>query len=80
MTAPFGRIDGTDRVELSREAIKKTGVDSVTLPAKTSGAPERKIREMPMKRVSRVFDAQKNNQVKNNFTGVPEADPRACFY
>ena len=22
---------------------------------------------------------QKNNQVKNNFTGVPDADPRACF-
>ena len=32
-----------------------------------------------MKKVSRVFDVQKNNQVKNNFTGVPDADPRACF-
>ena len=57
---------------------KKTGIDSVTLPAKTSRAPERKIREMPMKKVSRVFDVQKSNQVKNNFTRVPDADPRAC--
>ena len=79
VTAPYGRMDDTGRVEFSRETIKKTGVDSVTIPAKPSGAPERKIREMPMKIVSRVFDAQKNNQVKNNFTGVPEADPPACF-
>ena len=71
-TAPYGRIDDTGRVELSREALKKTGVDSVTLPAKTSRAPERKKRELPMKKESRVFDVQ-------NFTGVPDADPRACF-
>ena len=32
-----------------------------------------------MKNVSRVFDVQKNNQVKNNFTGVSDADPRSCF-
>ena len=32
-----------------------------------------------MKKVSRVFDVQKNNHVKNNFTRVPDADPRACF-
>ena len=25
------------------------------------------------------MDVQKNNQLKYNFTGVPEADPRACF-
>ena len=79
VNAPYGRIDDTGRVELSRETIKKTGIDSVTLPAKTSRAPERKIREMPMKKVTRVFDVQKNNQVKNNFKGVPDADPRACF-
>ena len=40
LTAPYGRIDGTGRVELSQETMKKTGADSVTLPAKTSGAPE----------------------------------------
>ena len=32
-----------------------------------------------MKKLSRVFNVQKNNQVKNNFTGVPDSDPRACF-
>ena len=79
VTAPYGRIDDMGRVELSLETIKKTGVDSVTLPVNTSRAPETKIREMPMKKVSRVFDVQKNNQGKNNFTGVPDADLRACF-
>ena len=69
VTAPYGRIDDTGRVELSHETIKKTGDDTVTLPSKTFGAPERKIREMPMKKTSRVFVVQKHNQVKNNFTG-----------
>ena len=32
-----------------------------------------------MKKVSRLFDVQKKNQAKNNFTGVPDADPRAYF-
>ena len=32
-----------------------------------------------MKKVSRVIDVQKNNQLKYNFTGVPDTDPRACF-
>ena len=79
VTAPYGKIDDTGRVELSRETAKKMGIDSGMLPKKTSRALERKKREMQMKKVSRVFDVQKNNQVKNNFTGVPEADPRACF-
>ena len=34
---------------------------------------------MPAKKVSRVIDVQKNNQLKYNFTAVPEADSRACF-
>ena len=34
---------------------------------------------MPAKKVSRVIDVQKNNQLKYNFTGVPEPDSRACF-
>ena len=34
---------------------------------------------MPAEKVSRVIDVQKNNQLKYNFTGVPEADSRACF-
>ena len=79
VTAPYGRIGDTGSVELYRETIKKTGVDSITLPAKTSRTPEWKKREMTRKKVSRVFEVQKNNQVKNKFTGVPDADPRACF-
>ena len=39
----------------------------------------RKTRVMPMKKVSRVLDIQKNNQIKTSFTGVPETDMRACF-
>ena len=34
---------------------------------------------MAAKKVSRVIDVQKNNQLRYNFTGVPETDPRACF-
>ena len=34
---------------------------------------------MPAKKVSRVIDIQKNNQLKYNFTRLPEADSRACF-
>ena len=34
---------------------------------------------MPAKKVSRVVDVKKNNQLRYNFTGVPETDPRACF-
>ena len=34
---------------------------------------------MPAKKVFRVIYVQKNNQLKYNFTGVPEADSRACF-
>ena len=79
VTAPYGRIDNTGRVELSQETMKKTGADNATLPAKTSEVPDRKIREMPMMKVSGVFDVQKNNHLKNNFRGVPDADPRLCF-
>ena len=46
---------------------------------RSSKVPDRKIRKMPAKTVSRVMDVQKKNQLKYNFTGVPEADPRACF-
>ena len=48
-------------------------------PMGSSKVPERKIRKMPAKKVSRVIDVQKNNQLRYNFTGVPETDPRACF-
>ena len=45
----------------------------------SSKAPERRIQKMPAKKVSRIIDVQENNQLKYNFTGVPETDPRACF-
>ena len=38
----------------------------------SSKAPERRIQKMPAKKVSRVIYVQKNNQLRYNFTGVPE--------
>ena len=32
-----------------------------------------------MKKISRVFDIQKNSQIEKNFTRVPDTDMRACF-
>ena len=32
-----------------------------------------------MKKMSCVFDIQKNNQTKNSFIGVPDTDMRSCF-
>ena len=73
VTSPNGTIDDTSRVELYTEMIKKTE------PTETSRVPDKMIREMTMKKVSRVFDVQKNQQVKNNFTGIPGTDMRASF-
>ena len=69
VTAPYGTID----------EMKRTGVSDTTLPTKSSKVPGRKIREVPMKKVSRVIDVQKNNQLKCSFTGVPGTDSRACI-
>ena len=78
VTAPYGTIDDTGRVQLSQTVIRQ-GMSNVTPLMGNSRIPERKVRKMPAKKVSRVIDVQKNNQLKYNFTGVPEADPRACF-
>ena len=78
VTAPYGTIDDTGRVRLSQTVIRK-GISDVTPLMGSSRAPERRIRKMPAKKVSRIIDVQKNNQLKYNFTGVPETDPRACF-
>ena len=78
VTAPYGTIDDTGRVRLSQNVIRQ-GVSDTTPPMGSSKIPERKIRKMPAKKVSGVIDVQKNNQLKYNFTGVPEADPRYCF-
>ena len=78
VTAPYGTIDDTGRVRLSQTVIRQ-GKSDVTPLMGSSRAPERRIRKMPAKKVSRIIDVQKNNQLKYNFTGVPEMDPRACF-
>ena len=69
----------TGRLELSSEVVKKTGAATVTRLAKIAKTSDIKITELPMKKVSHVFDIQKNNQFKNSFTGVPDTDMRACF-
>ena len=79
VTAPYGTIDDTGRVRLSQSVMTRQGVSDTTPPMGSSKVPERRIRKMPAKKVSRVIDVQKNNQLKYNFTGVPEADLRACF-
>ena len=78
VTAPYGTIDDTGRVRLSQTVIRQ-GVSDTTPPTGSSKAPERRIQKMPAKKVSRVIDVQKNNQLRYKFTGVPETDPRACF-
>ena len=59
--------------------MMRTGVSDTALPTKSSKVPDRKIREVPMKKMSRVIDVQKNNQLKFSFTGVPDTDSQACF-
>ena len=78
VTARDGTIDDTGRVRLSQTMIRQ-GINDVTPLMGSSRAPERRIRKMPAKKVSRIIDVQKNIQLKYNFTGVPETDPRTCF-
>ena len=79
VTAPYGTIDDAGRVRLSRSVMTRKGVGDTMPPMGSSKVPERKIRKMPAKKVSRVIDVQKNHQLRYNFTGVPETDPRGCF-
>ena len=79
VTAAYGTIDDTGRVQLSQDVMTKQGVSDATLLTGSSRVQDRKIRGTPAKKTSRVIDVQKNNQLKYSFTGVPEADPRACF-
>ena len=78
VTAPYGTIDDAGRLRLSQTVIRQ-GISDMTPLMESSKAPERRIQKMPAKKVSRIIDVQKNNQLKYNFTGVPETDPRACF-
>ena len=66
VTAPYGTIDDTGRLELSSKTMESTGAAAVMKSVKTSRTSDRKIREMLKKKV-------------NSFTGVPETDMRVCF-
>ena len=79
VTASYGKIDDAGRVRLFRSVLTREGVSDTTPPRESSKAPERKLRMMPAKKVSRVINVQKNNQLIYSFTGVPKTDPRACF-
>ena len=68
VTAPYGTIDDTGRVPLSQDVMTREGVSDATLPTRSSRVPDRKIQEMPAKKVSRVIDVQKDNQLKYSFT------------
>ena len=52
VTAPYGTIDDMGRVQLCQEMKTGEGVSDATLPTKSSKISDRKIREMPAKKVS----------------------------
>ena len=58
LTAPYGTIEDSGRVQLSQEVMTREGFSDATLPTKSSRVLDRKIREMPAKKVSRVIDVQ----------------------
>ena len=70
VTAPYGTIDDTGRVRLSQTVIRQ-GISDVTPLMGSSKAPERRVQKMPAKKVSRIIDVQKNNQLKKQFHGSP---------
>ena len=63
VTEPNGTIDDTGRVRLSQSVMTRQGVSDTMPPMGSSKVPERRIRKMPAKKVSRVIDVQKNNQL-----------------
>ena len=68
VNAPYGTIDDTGRVQLSQTVIRQW-ISNVTPLMGSSRIPERKVRKMPAKKVSRIIDVQKNNQLKYNLHG-----------
>ena len=63
-SAPYGTIDDKGRVQIYQDVMTREGVSNATSSTRSSRVPDRKIREMPAKKVSRVIDVQKNNQLK----------------
>ena len=64
VTAPYGTIDDTGRVQLSQDAMTKEAVSDAALQRRSSKIPDRKIRGMPAKQVSRVIDEQKKRSLR----------------
>ena len=58
VTAPYGTIEDMGRVKLSQDVMTREGVSNATSSTRSSRIPDRKIREMPAKKVSRVIDVQ----------------------
>ena len=56
VTAPYGTIDDAGRVRLSQSAMTRQRVSDTAQPMGSSKIPERRIRKMPAKKVSRVID------------------------
>ena len=54
VTAPYGTIDDTGRVQLSQTVIRQ-GISNVTPLMGSSRIPERKIRKMPAKKVESTY-------------------------
>ena len=54
VTAPYGTVDDMGRLQLSQDIMTKRGVSDATLPMGSSKVPDRKIRKMPAKKMSRV--------------------------
>ena len=59
VTAPYGTLDDTGKVQLSQETMSRMRASDTMLPANSSKVPDRKIREMPTKKVFRVIDVQR---------------------
>ena len=56
VTATYGTIDDTGKVQLCQETMARTGASDTALPAESCKVPDRKLREMPMKKLPRVID------------------------
>ena len=70
VTAPYGTIYDTGRVELFSELLRRIGAATMT---------KRKIREMRIKKLSRGLDIQKINQIKHSFPGSwRQTDRQTC--
>ena len=59
VTAAYGTINDTGRVQPSQYVMTREGVSNAASSTRSSRVPDRTIREIPAKKVSRVIDVQK---------------------